>query len=188
MPDTVAPRPPRRILYCLNCIKKLTTDVKDDRQVEATVMCERDNAGAKCDPCRLDKGNHNCDDVPADFNRAINILVHLQQQAGLPAADEDARTRRYDRVHDYAKKLVLAVQGWQKVIAASVKKDKDFLVNRRKSYEENKKRFDEGLGSVGLLTPTNQEVDAKLEQTLMHTWVKDKQWWYLRAVWFGQVS
>jgi hypothetical protein len=49
-----------------------------------------------------------------------------------------------------------------------VKKDKDWLAHRRASYDENKRRFDEGLGSVGLLTPTNEEVDAELEQTLLH--------------------
>lgn len=188
MPDTVAPRPPRRVLYCLPCVKKLTIDVKEDRRVEATAMCERDNAGSKCEACRADRGNHNCDDIPAEFNRSINVLVHFQQQAGLPSTDADGRARRVDRVREYAKKLVVAVQNHQKVVKEGVKKDKDFIANRRRSYEENKKRFDEGLGSVGLLTPTNEEVDAKLEQTLYHTWVKDKSWWYLRAVWFGQVS
>jgi hypothetical protein len=126
MPDTVAPRPPRRVLYCLNCVKKLTAAVKGERQVDPTVMCERDNAGAKCDPCRVDKGNHNCDEIPAEFNRALNILVHLQQQAGLPSSDDAAHLRRCERVRDYAQKLVLAIQSWQKVTSANVKKDKDF--------------------------------------------------------------
>jgi hypothetical protein len=188
MPDTVAPRPSRRVLYCLNCVKKLTTEVKSARQVLATTFCQRDNAGAKCDPYRVDIGNYNYDDIPAEFNRALNVLVHLQQQAALPAHDDEGKQRREDRVHDYAKKIVLAVQGWQKVLAANVKKDKDWLAHRRASYDENKRRFDEGLGSVGLLTPTNEEVDAELEQTLLHQWKGNKNWWYLRVVWFGQVT
>ena len=35
MPDTVAPRPPRRVNYCLPCVKKLSTTVKGDRRVAA---------------------------------------------------------------------------------------------------------------------------------------------------------
>jgi uncharacterized protein (DUF983 family) len=38
-----------------------------------------DNANAKCNPCYEDSGNHNCDDIPAEFNRALNVLVYLQQ-------------------------------------------------------------------------------------------------------------
>jgi hypothetical protein len=182
MPDTVAPRPPRRVLYCLNCVKKLTTEVKAARQVPATTFCQRDNAGAKCEPCRADTGNHNCDDVPAEFNRALNILVHLQQQAVLSSSDDASTLRREDRVREYAKKLVVAIAGWQKALASNVKKDKDWLAHRRESYDENKRRFDQGLGSVGLLTPTNEEVDPELEQTLLHTWKRDKVWWYLRVV------
>jgi len=187
MPDTVAPRPPRRVLYCLPCVKRLTTSVKEGRRVDPEVMCERDNAGAKCQSCRDDKGNHNCDDIPPEFNRALNILVHLQQQAAIPG-DDAAQVRRGERVRDYALKLVLAVQSFEKFTSAAVKKDKDFLVNRRKSYEENMKRYEQGLGSVGLLSKVNQEVDEKLEQKLFLQWKKEKNWWYLRAVWCGQVA
>jgi len=188
MPDTVAPRPPRRVLYCLPCVKELSTTVKSNRQVDVSCMCERDNAGAKCEPCREDTGNHNCDDIPAEFNRAINVLVHLQQAAIPASSNAETQQRREERVRDYATKLVHAIQSWQKVVVASVKKDKDFWAHRRASYEENKKRYDEGLGSVGQLTPTNQEVDPKLEQTLLHQWRKEGVWWYLRAVWYGPVS
>jgi uncharacterized protein (DUF983 family) len=38
-----------------------------------------DNANAKCNPCYEDSGNYNCDDIPAEFNRALNVLVYLQQ-------------------------------------------------------------------------------------------------------------
>jgi hypothetical protein len=186
MPATVAPRPPRRILYCLNCVKKLSTHVKESNQVEATTFCVRDNAGTKCENCRKDKGNHNCDDIPAEFNRAINILVHLQQQAA--ASSGANRDRREERVVNYATKLVNAMQGFEKLVAAGVKKDKDFVASRRRSYEENMKRYDQGLGSVGALTPTNQEVDETLEQTFLQQWKKGEDWWYLRAVWFGQVA
>jgi hypothetical protein len=188
MPDTVAPRPPRRVLYCLNCAKKLSTDVKSARQVEVTVFCDRDNAGAKCNPCRKDPGNHNCDDIPAEFNRAVNVLVHLQQQALLPAQNDETKLRRDDRVRDYATKLKDAVSSWQKAATAGLKKNKDWVAHRRASYEENMRRYEQGLGAVGELTPMNQEVDPKLEQTLLKQWVDAKMWWYLRAVWFGQVS
>jgi hypothetical protein len=77
MPVTIALRPPRRILYCLLCIKKLSTHVKVANQVDPSTCCDRENASTKCENCRYDKGNHNCDDVPAKFNCAINILVHL---------------------------------------------------------------------------------------------------------------
>jgi hypothetical protein len=48
MPDTVAPRPPCRILYYLLCIKRLTTSVKEGRYVDPEVMYERNNANVKC--------------------------------------------------------------------------------------------------------------------------------------------
>jgi hypothetical protein len=186
MPVTVAPRPPRRILYCLPCIKKLSTYVKAVNQVDPSTRYDRENAGTKCENCRHDKGNHNCDDVPAEFNRAINILVHLQQSVA--ASTGEGRERRGERVVEYATKLVNAIQGFEKSLAAGVKKNKDFLDVRRRSYEENMRRYGEGLGSVGTLTPTNQEVDETLEQALLYQWRDAGNWWYLRAVWFGQVS
>ena len=77
MPDTVTPRPPRRINYYLPYVKKLSTTVKGDRRVAAGYIYKRDNASSKYDPYRVNKGNHNCDDIPAEFNRPLNILVYL---------------------------------------------------------------------------------------------------------------
>jgi hypothetical protein len=77
MPVTVAPRPPPRVLYCLLYIKKLSTYVKAVNQVNPSTRYNRENASTKCENCRYDKGNHNYNDVPTEFNRAINILVHL---------------------------------------------------------------------------------------------------------------
>jgi hypothetical protein len=135
-----------------------------------------------------DPGNHNCDPVPTEFNRAVNILVHLQQQTRLPAADDVAKLRREDRVRNYATKLKDTVTSWQKQVVAGVKKDKNWVAHRRASYEENIRRYEQGLGAVSKLTPMNQEVDSTLEQTLMKQWVHGQKWWYLRAVWFRQVS
>ena len=42
------------------------------------MFCARDNANAKCNPYREDSGNYNYDDIPAEFNRALNVLVYLQ--------------------------------------------------------------------------------------------------------------
>jgi hypothetical protein len=78
MPDTIAPRPPRRVNYCLNCVKKLSNAVKGARQVETTVFYACDNVNAKYNPYCEDSGNHNCDDIPTEFNCALNVLVHLQ--------------------------------------------------------------------------------------------------------------
>jgi hypothetical protein len=77
IPDTVAPRPPRRINYCLNCVKKLSNAIKDARQVETTVFYARDNANAKYNPYWEDSSNYNYDDIPAEFNHALNVLVYL---------------------------------------------------------------------------------------------------------------
>lgn len=188
MPETVAPRPFHRVPYCLNCIKKLSVDVKGARQVDVTVFCERDNSGSKCNPCRKDSGNHNCDPVPAEFNRAVNILVHLQQQCRLVEKDDATKLRREDRVRDYATKLKDAIATWNKQATAAVKKDKDWVAHRRASYLENMRRYEQGLGAVGELTPMNQEVDSFMEQTLRKNWIDGQKWWYLRAVWFGPVE
>lgn len=77
MPNTVAPRPPRCVNYYLNCVKKLSNAVKGAHQVETTVFCACDNANTKCNPYCKDSGNHNYDDIPAEFNCALNVLVHL---------------------------------------------------------------------------------------------------------------
>jgi hypothetical protein len=79
IPNTVAPRPPHCINYCLNCVKKLLNAIKGAYQVETTMFYACDNANAKCNPCYEDSGNYNCDDIPAEFNRALNVLVYLQQ-------------------------------------------------------------------------------------------------------------
>jgi hypothetical protein len=168
MPDTVAPRPPRRVNYCLNCIKKLSNAVKGACQVETTVFCACDNANAKCNPYREDSGNHNCDDIPAEFNCALNVLVHLQQQTILPR-DAAGKLCREERVRDYAMKLKDAVAGWNKAATAALKKDKDWLSHRRESYEQNMKRYEKGLGATSKLTPANQEVDQDLESKFYHT-------------------
>lgn len=188
MPETVAPRPNLRVPYCLNCIKKLSTDVKGTRQVEVTVFCTRDNVGSKCNPCRKDSGNHNCDPVPAEFNRAVNILVHLQQQCRIYEPNAADMLRREDRVRDYATKLKDAIAAWNKQTASALKKDKDWVAHRRASYLENMRRYEQGLGAVGELTPMNQEVDSFIEQALRKQWISGDKWWYLRAVWFGSVE
>jgi hypothetical protein len=77
MPDTVAPRPPRCVNYCLNYVKKLLNTVKGACQVETTVFCACDNANTKYNPYCEDSGNHNCNDIPAEFNYALNVLVYL---------------------------------------------------------------------------------------------------------------
>jgi hypothetical protein len=38
----------------------------------------RDNANTKCNPCRKDSSNYNYDNIPAEFNYALNVLVYLQ--------------------------------------------------------------------------------------------------------------
>jgi len=48
MPDTIAPRPPRRVLYYLPYVKRLIISVKEGRRVDPEVIYERDNASAKC--------------------------------------------------------------------------------------------------------------------------------------------
>ena len=185
IPDHIAPRPPRRINYCLDCVKKLSNDLKVARQVSTITYCTRNNVNAKCTPCRIDSGNHNCVEIPPEFNRAINVLVHLQQQVAIASSsDRPGRARREERVRKYATDLKDAVASWK----AAVKKDKDWAANRRASYEMNMARFLKGLGCTGELTPANQEVDSDLEQMLFHAWVKEKRWWYLRVVWFGQVD
>ena len=125
IPKTVAPRPFHRVPYYLNYIKKLSIDVKGARQVDTTMFCERDNIRSKCNPYRKDSGNHNCDPVPTKFNRAINILVYLQQQYRIIEKDEAIKLRREDRMRDYATKLKDTIATWNKQVTAVVKKDKD---------------------------------------------------------------
>jgi hypothetical protein len=88
------------------------------------VFCTRDNANAKCNPYCKDSSNYNYDDIPAEFNRALNVLVHLQQQTILPG-DAASKLRRKERIRDYATKLKDAVAGWNKAATAALKKDKD---------------------------------------------------------------
>jgi hypothetical protein len=168
MPDTVAPRPPHYVNYCLNCVKKLSNTVKSTHQVETTVFCACDNANAKCNPCCKDSSNHNCNDIPAEFNYALNVLVHLQQQTILPR-DAASKLCREEHMRDYAMKLKDTVAGWNKAATAALKKDKDWLSHQRESYEQNMKRYKKGLGATSKLTPANQEVDQDLESKFYHT-------------------
>ena len=91
-------------------------------------------------------------------------------------------------MRDYATKLKDAIATWNKQVTAAVKKDKDWVAHRRASYLENMRRYEQGLGAVGELTPMNQEVNSFMEQTLRKNWIDGQKWWYLRAVWFGPVE
>jgi hypothetical protein len=185
LPDHLQPRPKRRVDYCLPCIKKLTETVKANRQFDATEFCVRVSGGVRCQPCCDDKGNHACDDIPSEFNRAVNILVYLQQQVLISKeGDEVGTERRVKRVRAYANALKNAIAGWKHKAG----KDKDWAANRRASLLMNMDRHEKGLGGVGDLTPSNYEVDTELESMLYQAWLAGKQWWFLRVTWFGQVE
>jgi hypothetical protein len=49
---------------------------------------------------------------------------------------------------------------------AAIKKNKNWLEERRRSYDENIRRVREGLGTIGELTPRNEIVDDELEMSL----------------------
>jgi hypothetical protein len=185
LPDHLQPRPKRRVDYCLPCVKKLTETVKTNRQLDASEFCVRVSGGVRCQPCRDDKGNHGCDDIPSEFNRAVNVLVYLQQQVIISKDGDEAGTkRRVKRVRDYANALKNAVAGWKDKAG----KDDNWAANRRASLLMNMDRHEKGLGGVGDLTPANYEVDSELESMLYQQWLAGEQWWFLRVTWFGQVE
>ena len=117
-----------------------------------------ENANAKYNSYCEDSSNYNCNDIPAKFNCALNILVYLQQQTILPR-DAASKLCYKEHVQDYATKLKDIVAGQNKAATATLKKDKDQLSHQRESYEQNIKRYKKGLGATSKLTPTNQEVN-----------------------------
>jgi hypothetical protein len=185
LPECVAPRPERRVNFCLPCVKRLKSNAT--HKLPCYELCKRDNAYSKCSQCRTGNNNHNCDDIPSEFNRAVNILVYLQMVSKVPGLSDVDKKRKEDRVRNYAAKFVDAVSAWSNARKAAIKKNKNWLEERRRSYDENMRRVREGLGTVGELTPRNEIVDDELEMSLCDIWKTENQWWLLRATWYGAV-
>jgi predicted metal-binding protein len=185
MDPCVAPRPTRRVNFCFPCVKRLKNGAAN--QLSITDFCDRDNANAKCNQCRTGGNRHNCDPIPPQFNRAINILIALKQSVVAAPPGSESRTRREDRCRAYAVKFVDTVNAWNLKDSKAREKDKDWEHKRQKSYEDNMRRFNQGIGFSGLLTPRNEFVDESLEMGLHDLWVQENQWWYLRVNWYGNV-
>jgi hypothetical protein len=104
LPECVAPRPKRCINFCLPYVKRLKSNAT--YKLPYYEFCKCDNAYSKCSQCRTSNNNHNCDDIPSEFNRAINILVYLQMVSNVPGLSDINKKRKEDRVRNYAAKFV----------------------------------------------------------------------------------
>lgn len=131
--------------------------------------------------------------VPANFRRAMNVLVELRTVALLPGQAEADLRKKLTRACSYAKSLRTTLTGYASRKKNEIKKaggEDAYSHARRESLANNLKRQELGMQGVGLMEPTNIVVDAEMEEWLIKYIEQnykraEKANQELRRVWFG---
>jgi len=85
-------------------------------------------------------------------------------------------------MRDYADKFVDTYSDWQSVIKREFDNDvAKYREARRRSYETNMQRFNQGFAMTGSMIPNNATVDRNVEFGLLRQFNNQQK----RLIWYG---